>query len=439
MRVGSQLRVCGGVANSCSRLRALCVCNVAFSIVGGLVMDKSAFRKFKRSLVTMGIAVGGSCSYVWSVEAATYFQTDLVSDIPGLATLTEPELVNPWGLSHTTTSPFWTSNQGTSTATLFAVTGSTNVSKVTAVNPPTGNIAIPPTASGGPTGQVPNMNPSPSSFPVGNGGNGGSAHFIFGNLNGTISAWDTGATAFIQATTPGASYTGVAINQAQTQLYAANDAGTGGINVFNSAFAPVSLGASAFATPTAIGALGLVPFNVQDIGGNVYVTYAPAGHTLQTSATLGQGAVAIFSESGILSRTMVGGQLAAPWGVALAPSSFGPFGGDLLVGNFSYANSFISAFDPLTGTFEGQIPIDVGVGNTSGGLWSLDFGTGGNNGSPNTLYFTDGIDGETHGLFGAIEVTPIPAALPLFATGLGALGLIGWRRKRKSAGATAAA
>jgi uncharacterized protein (TIGR03118 family) len=393
-------------------------------------MSKS--DRFRQLSVTMAIAVGGLCSYIWSAEATTYLQTDLVSDIPGLATITDPNLVNPWGASRTSTSPFWTSNQGTNTATLYAVTGSTNVSKVNIA--PNGFVAIPTTAGGpqGPTGQVANTNTS--SFLVGNGGNGASAHFIFGNLNGTISAWDTGATAFTQVTTPGALYTGLAVNQAQTQLYAANNAGTGSINVFNSSFAPVSLGAGAFATPTAINALGLVPFNVQDIGGSVYVTYAPAGRTAQTSATLGQGAVAIFSESGILSRTMVGGQLAAPWGVALAPSSFGQFGGDLLVGNFSFSNSFISAFNPVTGVFEGLIPIDAGSGNTAGGLWDLMFGTGSTNGGdPNTLYFTDGIDGETHGLFGAIEVTPIPATLPLFATGLGAMGLLGWRRKRKTA------
>ena len=160
-------------------------------------------------LATSICAFTALCTVTWRVEASTYVQTDLVSDIPGLATITEPELVNPWGLSHTTTSPFWTSNQGTSTATLFAVTGSTTVSKVTAVNPPTGNMAIPPGGVGavGPTGQVANINTL--SFPVGNGGNGGSAHFIFGNLNGTVSAWDTGATAFIQVTTPGAVYTGL--------------------------------------------------------------------------------------------------------------------------------------------------------------------------------------------------------------------------------------
>ena len=256
----------------------------------------------------------------------------------------------------------------------------------------------------GPTGQVNNANPS--SFPVGGGGNGGSAHFIFANLNGTISAWDIGSTAFIQATTPGASYTGLAINQAQTQLYAANNAGTGSINVFNSSFLPVSLGASAFATPTAISALGLVPFNVQDINGSVYVTYAPAGRPAQISATAGMGAVAVFTESGTLIRTLIGGALAAPWGVALAPAGFGPFGGDLLVGNFSFVDSEINAFDPISGVFEGMIPINVGPGNTPGGLWSLQFGVGGTDGDPNTLYFTDGIDGEMHGLFAAIHQCP---------------------------------
>jgi uncharacterized protein (TIGR03118 family) len=201
-------------------------------------MNKSTL--FKRTLAATGIALGALCLFTWRAQAE-YIQTNLVSDIPGLATITDPILVNPWGMSHTATSPIWTSNQGTNTTTLFAVTVGNDVTKVTAVNPPTGNIAIPTSGSGpaqGPTGQVANTNPSPSSFPVAGGGNGGSAHFIFANLNGTISAWDTGPTAFIQVTTPGAVYTGLAINQAQTQLYAANSAGSGSINVFNSSFAP---------------------------------------------------------------------------------------------------------------------------------------------------------------------------------------------------------
>src|SRR5205814_9194737 len=133
------------------------------------------------------------------------------------------DLVNPWGISHSSTSPFWTSNQGTSTATLYAVTGQTNVTK-TNINPPAGDVQITKTASGpqGPTGQVNNTNTS--SFLLTNGDQ-GSARFIFANLNGTISVWDGGTSAVIQATTPGAVYTGLAINSAQTQLYAANDAG----------------------------------------------------------------------------------------------------------------------------------------------------------------------------------------------------------------------
>ena len=148
-----------------------------------------------------------------------------------------------------------------------------------------------------------------------------------------------------------------------------------------------------------IAARGLVPFNVTDIGGNVYVTYAPSGHVAQTMAGLGDGAVAVFSESGKLEPhgVLLGGPhnpLAAPWGVAIAPNDFGQFSGDLLVGNFSYLHSEINAFDPQTHKLVGTIPISAGSGNTPGGLWTLTFGGGGNDGSPNTLYFTDGIDGE---------------------------------------------
>jgi uncharacterized protein (TIGR03118 family) len=201
-------------------------------------------------------------------KAVAYVQTNLVSDISGLAAITDPELINPWGVSESATSPFWVSNQGTNTSTLYTVTNNTSVSKVP-ING-TGIVSIPTTGAGpqGPTAQVNNMNMS--SFAVGNGGNGGSAHFIFANLNGTISAWDTGPTAFIQVTTPGAVYTGLAINHAQTQLYAANDAGTGSVDVFNSAFVRQSLPSGAFTDPNLPS--GYVPFNVQDINGKVYVT-----------------------------------------------------------------------------------------------------------------------------------------------------------------------
>jgi uncharacterized protein (TIGR03118 family) len=324
-----------------------------------------------------------------------FVQTNLVSDIPGLATITDPELVNPWGVSLSPISPFWVSNQATSTSTLYSVTDETKVSKVNLT------VAIPKTAQGpqGPTGQVNNVNAS--SFPVGNGGDGGSAHFIFGNLNGTISAWDTGPTAFIQVTTPGAVYTGLAINGPQTRLYAANGAGSGSVDVFDSSFAPLSLAAGAFVDPSL--PTGLVPFNVRDIGGDVYVIYAPAGRANQINAPLGAGAVAIFDEDGNFIKELVSGsRLAAPWGITLAPPSFGRFGSHLLVGNFSFLHSEINAFNPINGKFHGTLPIRTG-GMRPGGLWAIEFGIGGDNGSPDTLYFADGINGETDGLFGAIS------------------------------------
>ncbi len=382
--------------------------------------------RWQTSLAAAAIAV---CALAAAAGQATagYVQTNLVSDISGLATINDPALVNPWGISHSATSPFWTSNQGTNSATLYTVTGSTTVSKVTAVNPPNGVIAVPTSGNGpaqGPTGQVSNVNTS--SFLVGNGGNGMFAHFIFANLNGTISAWDTGATAFIQAATAGASYTGLAINQAQTVLYAANDAGTGSINAFNSGFAPVSL-AGNFTDPNL--PTGLVPFNVQDVSGKVYVTYAPSGRPAQQTAAPGMGVVDVFDENGVfLQRLITGGQLAAPWGLALAPpTGFGQFSSDLLVGNFSYLNSEINAFNSLTGLFEGTIPVDPGSGQTAGGLWALGFGVGGSNGSPDTLYFADGIDSETHGLFAAIDA-PEPSGLAVLGAAFALFAI--WRGGR---------
>jgi hypothetical protein len=148
-------------------------------------MNKSA----RFSLVTTAIAVGSLYAGAWRAEA-DFIQTNLVSDIPGLAALTELELHNPWGISHTAASPIWVSNQGTNTTNLFAVTAGNDVMKVSPAGTD-GNIGIPTAGSGpaqGPTGQVANPNTSdPTIFSV-KGGDGNSAHFIFANLNGTISA-----------------------------------------------------------------------------------------------------------------------------------------------------------------------------------------------------------------------------------------------------------
>jgi uncharacterized protein (TIGR03118 family) len=380
--------------------------------------------RLRKSAAIAAFGIGALCATTWRAEAGAYVQTNLVSNIPGLASLFDTDLKNPWGVSHGPTTPFWVSDQGANLSTLYNVTAS-GVTKSATV------VSIPTTGSGpqGPTGQVTNLGLPPNapfnSFVV----NGIPSRFIFANLNGTISAWNgQGTAAIVQATTPGHVYTGLAVNDAHTILYAANDAGAGSIDVFNSSFVNVTT-PTQFVTPAAVSALNLVPFNVQVIGGNVYVTYAPSGLTAQRNAASGQGAVVVFDENGNFLQTLIlGSELASPWGITLAPSAvFGPFSDDLLVGNFSFLNSEINAFDPLTGAFEGTIPVNVGAGNTAGGLWALAFGNAGNNGSPATLFFTDGINGEVDGLFAQITFVPEPSSLALLAA---AFGLLAVRRAR---------
>ena len=369
------------------------------------------------TLATSGLSVA---------TAADYIQTNLVSNLPGLAAITEPLLVNSWGISHSPTSPFWVSNQGTNSSTLYAVTGATNVSQVLNVNA-NGFVGIPTTAAGpqGPTGQVNNGNTA--SFRLVPSDATTSARFIFADLNGTISGWAGGLTSTVEVATPGAAYTGLAINSAQTRLYAASATA---INVFDSNFSPVNL-PGGFLDPNL--PAGLVPFNVQNVSGNILVTYAPNGLAAQRAATAGAGVVDVFNDDGVLlQRLVTGSRLAAPWGLALAPGNFGPLSGSLLVGNFSFAASEINAFDPVTGAFRGTIPVNVGAGNTPGGLWALSFGSGaGNGGAANVLYFADGINGEMAGLFGAIAAVPEPADFVLLTAGLALLGFVGRRRRAR--------
>ncbi len=331
------------------------------------------------------------------LSSGGYLQTNLVSDVPGLAQITDSHLHNPWGVSFSATSPFWVSNQGTNTSTLYSVTPTGVTTQAALV------VAIPTTPTGpqGPTGQVQN---NTTSFLVGTS----PASFIFADLNGTISAWNSsaGMTAQVEATVSGAVFTGLAIgsNNSGNFLYAANDA-QARIDVFDGSFAHVDLGANAFVDPSL--PAGLVPFNIQNIGGNLYVTYAPAGRAAQINAQEGDGAVAVFDTMGNFQGQLIAGsKLAAPWGITQAPAGFGRFGGDLLVGNFAYNFSEINAFDPTTGAFRGTLTDLGGHKILNQALWAIKFGNGGSGGDPNTLYFAAGINGEMDGLFGSIQAVP---------------------------------
>jgi uncharacterized protein (TIGR03118 family) len=375
-------------------------------------------RPLHRVLLAASVALGLSAPMADATVLSPYFQTNLVSDIAGLAPVTDLNLQNPWGVSESAASPLWISDQHAGVATLYTVHG---LSATPAGGPPPLVVTIPATASGpqGPTGQVNNSNMS--AFLV----NGASARFIFANLNGTISAWNgVGTTAIPQATTPGAVYTGLAIGGTTSAplLYAANGA-QNRIDVFNGFFAPITI-AGGFPNPFP----GLVPFNVQNIGGQIYVTYALPGRAAQITAGPGNGAVAIFDLNGNFVRTVINGsQLASPWGITLAPIGFGPFGGDLLVGNFAYGNMSsaggeINAFDPTTGDFLAALDSNPAWQ----GLWALTFGNGAAGGDPNILYFTTGLSDETHGLFAALAV-PEPSTLALLGAAM--LGFFALRRR----------
>jgi uncharacterized protein (TIGR03118 family) len=355
---------------------------------------------------------------------ADFLQTNLVSDITGLALERDTNLKNPWGMSFSSSSPIWVSNQATNTATLYNPLSSPITQGLVVTLPTAGN--GPPM---GPTGQVFNsttsdfMIPAPGSTTV-------KSTFLFATLDGTLQGWNPGSNAGLHATepvgtVPGAVFTGLALNNigGTNYLYAAD--ATGSIRVFDSKFTNVTgtIFAGKFVDPNPVA--GFTPYNIQTLNGNLFVTYAAA---TKTGAPLPGGYVDEFDSAGnFLMRIATNGALNAPWGLAIAPNGFGTFGGDLLVGNLF--DSTINAYSlTAPNTLEGSIKVQTGFASPVG-LWGLAFGNS-KTGDPNTLYFTAGINDQKDGLFGAIESTDEPATFTLLSLGLMALAgyRLYWRR-----------
>jgi uncharacterized protein (TIGR03118 family) len=351
---------------------------------------------FALGLVAALVALAPAAPAAARQPGNAYRQTNLVSDLPGLAQLTDPDLVNPWGLAAGPTTPAWVANNGTDTATIYPgfVNGSP-IQKAPLV------VSIP---GGAPTGQV--FNPT-AGFVVRSGDASGPARFIFDSEAGLVTGWNPAVPppppstqAQVGASVPDAIYKGLAIatTPAGTFLYGA-DFHNGRIDVFDSNFNRVLLSGS-FADPEI--PRGFAPFNVQELGGRLYVAYAKQDADREDEvAGPGRGFVDVYSTSGqLLGHLIERGQLNAPWGLALAPAGFGRFSGALLVGNFG--NGRINAYNPATGEFLGRLRHEDGSPIEIEGLWALRFGNG-VTGDPTTLLFTAGIDDEAHGLFGAIQ------------------------------------
>jgi uncharacterized protein (TIGR03118 family) len=342
--------------------------------------------------------------------SASFVQTNLVSDIPGLAANLDPSLKNPWGMSFTATSPFWVSDQGTSLATLYNGAGTKQGLVVTTPASPTGQVANGSTSFALPTG--------------------GKALFLFSSLSGTVSGWNGGTTAVTEFTSAGSAFTGLAIGNNGTGdfLYVA-DFANNKIDVLNSTFGLTNLSGS-FTDPNL--PAGYSAYNVQAIGSKLYVEYAKTDPVTHRAATTpNTGIVTIFDLNGANAQELVvNSHLNSPWGITLAPSGFGPFGGDLLVGNFG--DGTISAFDPVTGAFQGTVSDQNGNPLVNSGLWALNFRAVGSGFDPNALFLNAGINGEADGLFAEVQFTPEPSTIALFALGLGAVALL--RRKKRVRG-----
>ena len=320
--------------------------------------------------------------------ANAYVVHNLVSDQPGVADHTDPSLVNAWGLAALPTSPWWVNAADNDLSAIYRANGTT-------ARPPV-NVA------GGPTGLV--ANPG-TAFVVHEGDASGSARFIFATEGGQILGWNPSvapndAVVAADLSSEGAIFKGLAISG--DRLYAA-DFHNARVVVFNGAFGRVSGG---FSDPTL--PEGYAPFGIQTIRDHVFVTYAKQDELAEDEvAGPGLGYVDEYTRTGAFVRRVASrGELNAPWGLALAPSNFGTFSGDLLVGNFG--DGRINAFKRTsTGGWQrvGLLRRSNGEALYIDGLWALEFGLGSldNNGATNTLFFTAGPDDESHGWFGTIR------------------------------------
>jgi uncharacterized protein (TIGR03118 family) len=351
-------------------------------------------------------------------RAEFYFQRNLVADNNNFVTAGayDPNLVNPWGITYFPGNPFWVSDNNSGLSTLYTGNGT--------VIPFAVSIPGPGGTAGAPTGIVAN-----------GGNNFQGDFFIWAAEDGTISGWQGGPSA--TARVPGVDanvYKGLAMGTTGGNdfIYATNFR-QGQVDVYDGNYNLVK----SFTDPNL--PAGYAPFGIQNINGQLFVTFAlQNGAKHDDVAGPGHGFVDIFGLDGTLQTELISmGQLNSPWGLAVAPSNFGPFSNDLLVGNFG--NSTINAFDPTSGAFKGTLfdqnnnPLVLTNPGGSKGLWGLKFGGGGDSGDPNTLFFTSGINDESDGLFGSVEFTPEPGtALLGLLGGLGLYGFRVWRRRRGS-------
>ena len=328
--------------------------------------------------------------------AQRFTQTNLVSDQAGVAAFTDPNLVNAWGISYSPTGPFWVSDAGTGLTTLYDGTGAIQ-SLVVTIPPPQGG--TPPSA---PTGQVFN---STSDFVISKGGKSAAALFLFVTEDGTISGWNptvdpTNAVTMVGDSGSTAKYKGLAIGATASGnfIYAANFHDNV-VEMYDGKFQLVKT----FSDPDIPD--NYAPFNVQALGGKLYVTFAQQDAAKEDDVPgPGHGFVDVFDFDGNLVHHLIRrAGLNSPWGIVIAPADFGRLSNALLVGNFG--NGGINAYNPANGIFMGQLRDPHGRYLSIDGLWGLIFGNGGAAGGTNELFFSAGPDEESHGLFG--KLTPV--------------------------------